>query len=75
MSLISLLSAYNDMGMTDSLNYFIPKFITEKRYDKVKSILMYTLIAQMTTGISIALFFFFGADFIALNYFKSAEAS
>jgi hypothetical protein len=48
-SLITLLSAYNDLGMTDSLNYFIPKFITDKRYDKVKSILVYAFIAQMTT--------------------------
>jgi hypothetical protein len=35
--------------MTDSLSYFIPKFITEKRYDKVKTILTYALIAQMST--------------------------
>ncbi|MDD2907185.1 MAG: oligosaccharide flippase family protein [Candidatus Gracilibacteria bacterium] len=73
-SLITLVSAYNDIGLTDSLNFFVPKFITEKRYDKVKSILTYALIAQMTTGISIALFFFFGSDFLANNYFDSQKA-
>ena len=74
-SLIWLLAAYNDMWLTDSMNYFIPKFVTEKRYDKVKSILSYALIIQMITWISITLFFFFWADYIANNYFKTNEAS
>ncbi len=74
-SLITLVSAYNDLWLTDSLNYFIPKFITEKRYDKVKSILFYALSAQMITWLSIALFFFFWADYIANSYFKTWSAS
>lgn len=74
-SLITLVSAYNDLWLTDALNFFIPKYITEKRYDKVKSILVYTILAQLLTGISIALFFFFWADFLAENYFKNDLAA
>jgi len=74
-SLIWLVSAFNDFGMTESLNHFLPDFITKKRYDKVKSILAYTIIAQMTTWIIIASFFFFWADIIANNYFKSIETA
>ncbi len=74
-SLITLVSAFNDFGMTESLNHFLPDFITKKRYDKVKSILAYAIIAQMITGIIVALFFFFWADFIANNYFKTDEAT
>lgn len=74
-SLISLVSAFNDFGMTESLNHFLPDFITKNRYDKVKSILVYTIIAQLTTWIIIASFFFFWADAIAANYFKSSEAA
>ena len=73
-SLITLISAFNDFGMTESLNHFIPDFITKKRYDKVKSILVYAIIAQLSTWILIASFFFFWADFIAYNYFKTDEA-
>jgi len=73
-SLVTLISAYNDLWLTDSLNYFIPRYITEKRYDKIKSILTYALIAQMTTWITIAFFFFFWADYLANNYFNSIEA-
>lgn len=73
-SLITMISAYNDFGMSESINHFIPAFVSEKRYDKVKTILVYALITQMSTWIIIAWFFFFGADFIAMNYFKSIEA-
>ena len=73
-SLIILLSAYNDLWMSESLKFFIPKFIIEKRYDKVKSILFYAFFAQIITSIIIALFFFLWADFIANNYFKTNDA-
>jgi hypothetical protein len=54
-----MISVYNDLGMTESLKHFIPQFVTEKRYDKVKSILFYALFAQITTSLLIASFFFF----------------
>lgn len=73
-SLITIISAYNDLWMTESLNHFIPQFVTEKRYDKVKSILFYALFIQIITSVFIASFFYFWADFIANNYFKTAAA-
>lgn len=75
LSLMVLLSAYNDLWLTDSLNYFVPKYIADNRYDKVKTILTYTLIAQFISGVSIACFFFFAADFISTSYFKDASAT
>ncbi len=74
-SLITMISAYNDLGMTESLKFFVPQFVTEKRYDKVKSILFYALFAQITTSLIIASFFFFWADYIANNYFKTETST
>jgi len=73
-SLIWLLSAFNDLGITESLNYFIPKYITKNRYDKVKSILFYAFFMQIITSLLIAAFFYLWADFIANNYFKTQSA-
>ena len=73
-SLVTLISTYNDLWFTESLKHFIPKFVTEKNYDKVKSVLFYALFAQITTSLVIAAWFYFWADFIAENYFKSQEA-
>jgi hypothetical protein len=57
--------------MTESLMHFLPKYITEKKYNKVKSLLMYSFLAQTLTWLLIASFFFFWAEYIAINYFKS----
>lgn len=70
-SLITLISAYNDLWMSESLKHFIPQFVTEKRYDKVKSILFYALFTQISTSLLIAWFFYFWANYIAINYFKT----
>lgn len=74
-SLVTLISTYNDLWVTESLKHFIPKFVTEKKFDKVKSVLFYALFVQIFTSIFLALFFFFWADFIANNYFKNDKAS
>lgn len=73
-SLITMISAYNDLWMSESINHFVPDFVNKKRYDKVKTILAYALIAQMTTWITIAMLFFFWADWLGMNYFNSEEA-
>lgn len=74
-SLIILVSSYNDLWMTESIHHFVPDFVTNKRYDKIKTILTYALIAQMSTGITIALFFFFWAPWLEMHYFKSDYAT
>lgn len=74
-SLITLLSSFNDFGMTESMNYFIPQYLQKKDYSKVKTIIAYSFITQVLTWSMIALFLFFWADFLADNYFKSEQAS
>jgi Na+-driven multidrug efflux pump len=61
--------------VTESLNHFIPKFITDNNYAKIKTILLYSLIIQLITSILLTLFFFYGANFIAENYLKTSIAS
>ncbi len=58
-SFITLVSAFNDFGMSESIKYFLPKFTKEKRYDKVKTIIFYAFLTQMATGLVLAGFFFF----------------
>lgn len=73
-SIIMLMSSFNDFWMTESLNHFIPKFYTEKRIDKIKSILAYAICIQLLTWVLLGLLFFFWSEFIAENYFKTEQA-
>lgn len=75
MSLMVLLNSFNDLWMSESLNKFIPNFVTQKRYDKVKTIITYALIAQIITWWIIFLVFYFLANFLAMNYFDDEIAT
>lgn len=72
-SLITMLSAYNDLWMTQSTLYFIPRYVNQNRYNKVKSILVYSLIVKIITWILISCFFYFWAEFISNNYFQTSQ--
>ena len=74
MSLMTLVWSFNDFWLTESLNKFIPQYVTEKRYDKVKSILMYAFLMQMGTWIIVFTLFFIWAEYLSLHYFKDAAS-
>ena len=75
LSLVWLLAWFNDFWMTESLNYFIPKYLEKKNYSKVKSLIAYAFITQVITWLIIAFVLFFGADYLAIHYFKSDVAT
>lgn len=71
---ISLLSAYNWLGLTESLKYFIPQYYLKKQYDYIKTSVIWSLGVQILTSIVIVLFLYFGADWLANYYFHSPDA-
>ncbi len=73
-SLVTLLATYNDLWMSESLKYFLPKFIEKKEYDKVKSVIFYAFFVQFITSLFIAVGFYLWADFLWTYYFKSESA-
>ncbi len=71
---VLLVSIYHDLGLTEALQYFLPKYRIEKKYDHYKTIIVLTLLAQVTLGIGIAIGMYFWADRLAIHHFKSPEA-
>lgn len=74
LSLISLLGVYHDLGLTESLNFFLPKSIVEKNWTQFKSLVAYSLVAQIITSTLIGLALFFSSGYLAEHYFRSPEA-
>jgi stage V sporulation protein B len=72
-SFIWLLSAFNDFGCTESLNYFLPKYIIKNEFGKAKYLLKFTFTIQLITSISIGWVIFYSAPWLAENYFNSPE--
>jgi O-antigen/teichoic acid export membrane protein len=73
-SLITLLYTYNDLWLTESLQYFLPRFYFRKQFDNIKTTIYVSLFSQILTGIIIALWLWFGSDWLALHYFQSEIA-
>ena len=56
------------------MNYFLPKFIVEKNYGRFKSLVFYSLLAQIITSLCIGGILFLASGSIAEHYFHSAAA-
>lgn len=74
-SLIWFLNAYNDLWLTESLQYFLPRFRVKKQYNHIKTVVRLSLGAQIVTALLIAGVLFFGADRLAANYFHAESAA
>jgi O-antigen/teichoic acid export membrane protein len=73
-SLLSLVGAYTDLGLTESLGYFLPKYIIRKRYESVKLLLATTLAVQVVSSTIVGTLLYFGAPWLASHYFSDARA-
>jgi O-antigen/teichoic acid export membrane protein len=65
---------FRDLGLADSLVYFIPKFLVEKSKKKVKSAILFTFYVEMAIGVLFFIVFFFISNYLAKNYFKDERA-
>ncbi|MDD2516492.1 MAG: oligosaccharide flippase family protein, partial [Candidatus Gracilibacteria bacterium] len=74
LSLVTLLSSYNDLGLAESLNYFLPKYIVEKDWNKFKTTIFYAFFAQFISGIIIGIVLIIFSSSIATYFFHSVQA-
>ncbi len=74
-SLINFLNVYNDLGLTESLQYFLPKFWIQKKFNAIKTTVWLSLFVQFSTAILIACGLWFGVDWLAAHYFQSESAA
>ncbi|MCX6824751.1 MAG: oligosaccharide flippase family protein [candidate division SR1 bacterium] len=72
--LVTLISMYNDLGLTEALQYFLPKYRIEKKYNNFKTIIYLTLFVQVISGIIIAGAMWIGANWLAIHHFHSIFA-
>lgn len=74
MSFMVLISTYNDFGMTESLNYFLPKFIVAWDYQRSKTLLLLAFIVQIASSTIVWATIFFLAPWLAEHYFHNVNS-
>ena len=74
-SLVTFLYTYNDLGLTESLQYFIPRFYLKKEYNNIKATVWLSLWVQIATWFLIAAWLWFWSDWLAIHYFQSEHSA
>jgi O-antigen/teichoic acid export membrane protein len=74
LGLIWVISTYNDLGLTEALQYFLPKYILKNETDKARSLVWFTRGMQFLTGIVISWGLYLAAPRLAEWYFKTTQA-
>lgn len=75
LSIIGIISTYNDLWLTEALQYYLPHYLIDKKYNEAKTIIVFTWIMQFVSGILIGSILFFAAPYIADTYFHSPIAT
>jgi O-antigen/teichoic acid export membrane protein len=52
--LVGIASAYSDLGLTEALQYYLPRYLIDRQYAQTKTIVVFTLLVQMITGALVA---------------------
>ena len=72
--LINILCSYNDLWLTEALQYFIPKYRIAGEKDKIKWNICVSFFMQMFSWILIFCALYFWAEWISLNHMNTLEA-
>lgn len=72
---IGLFSIFKSLGLDSALVFFIPKFLTESNFKKIKNSVIYVTIVLFITNLIFILFILLFANFIGFNFFKHNFAS
>ncbi len=73
-SLLWLIGVYTDFWLTESLNYFLPKYIIKNDYARSKYLLLFTLFTQILTSTLVSIWLYLSAWFLAREYFHTPIA-
>lgn len=75
LSLIALLYSYNDLWLTESMQYFLPKYWLEWKKWQIKNTIWLSFFMQLLTWIIIFCLLFFNAERLAIHHFHEIAAT
>lgn len=73
-SLVNLLWTYNDLWLTESLRFFLPRFYLKKEYNNIKTTIRLSLWTQLLTSLIIASCLWFWNEWLSVHYFRNEHA-
>lgn len=74
LGLIGIISAYNDLGLTEALQYYLPRYFIDKEYAKAKTIMIFTRLVQFASALVVWWWLWLWSERLATHYFQSESA-
>ncbi len=71
---LGLFGIFKTLGFDKALIKFIPEFLHEKKYNELKSSILYAAIIQLVTSLITILIVYFLSNYLAKNYFHDEKA-
>jgi len=71
---LSLVGIFKSLGFNKSLIKFIPEFLHQKKFDFIKSSIIYVVIIQFITNTIIIIGIYLFSAYLSINFFRSDEA-
>lgn len=75
MSFVLMLGAYNDFGMAESLNFFLPEYLHTKDKKKITQTFSIALLTQLVSSTILATVLYFCSNILAEYYFENTLAA
>lgn len=73
-SLVTFLWTYNDLWLTESLRFFLPRFYLKKDYNNIKTTIRLSLWIQLLTSLIIASGLWLWNEWLSVHYFRNEHA-
>ena len=73
-SLITILYTYNDLWLTESLQFFLPRFYLRKEYNNIKTAIRISLSIEIITWFTISAWLWFWSNWLSIHYFHNENA-
>ncbi len=74
LGLVTILASFNDLWLTEAMQYYLPKYWIKKKYSAYKTTLILTFLMQIVTGCIWLILLYRWADWLSIHHFHSTQA-
>ena len=73
-ALIFFFAPFRDLGLTESMLFYVNKYLVKRDKKRIKEVVLISLIPQLILGVILSIVFILSSHFLAVHYFKNILA-
>ncbi len=73
-ALIFFFAPFRDLGLTESMLFYVNKYLVKRDKKRIKEVVLISLIPQLILGVILSIVFILSSHFLAVHYFRNIIA-